>query len=74
MFQRLTSSCIQPSSASLAFEMLRFLMVDQDLQIIKVTLTVVAPWPREDLFDVWVVALLFGHNGIAQRKRSFPKD
>lgn len=41
--------------------MLCFLMVDQDLQIIKVTLTIVAPWPRKDLFDVWVVALLLGH-------------
>ena len=41
--------------------MLRLLMINQDLEIIKVAFTVVAPGSSQDLFDVGMVALLLGH-------------
>jgi len=30
----------------------------EDFEVVKVTLTVVAPWPREDFFDIGVSSLL----------------
>ena len=36
-------------------------MRDENLQIIEVTLTVVAPWSSEDLFDIGVLSLALAH-------------
>jgi len=33
----------------------------EDFYVVKVALTVVAPWPGQDLLHVWVTALLFRH-------------
>lgn len=41
--------------------MLGLLVIDQDLEIIKVSFTVIAPWPSEDLVGIGVSALLLGH-------------
>ena len=60
---QLTSSCIQSTTTFIALEMLSFLMIDQDLQIIKIALTIVAPWPRQNFFDIWMSSLLFRHDG-----------
>lgn len=38
-----TPSCIEPPSTSFALVMLRFLMVDKNLEVVKVALAVVAP-------------------------------
>lgn len=58
---QLTSGCIKPATAPLAFEVLRLLVIDQDLEIIEVALAVVAPWPRENFGQVRMIALLFRH-------------
>ena len=57
----LTSCGAEPATASFAFEVLGFLVVDQDLEIIKVSLAVVTPGTGEDLLDVRVIALLLRH-------------
>jgi hypothetical protein len=41
--------------------MFRFLMGYENLQIIKVTLAVVAPWPGEDFFDIGILPLALTH-------------
>lgn len=38
-----TSGCVEPPPASLAFEVFRFLVGDEDLQVVEVALAVVAP-------------------------------
>lgn len=57
----LTSSRVQPPPASLTLEVLCFLMIDQDFQIIKISLTVVTPWPGQGFFNVGVTPLLLSH-------------
>lgn len=57
----LTSSRIESSTTSFAFEVLRLLMRDENLEIVKVSLTVITPRSREDLFRVRVGALLLAH-------------
>jgi hypothetical protein len=42
--------------------MLRFLMRDENLQIVKVSFTVVAPRTRQDLLDVGMIPLLLPHD------------
>lgn len=36
-------------------------MVDQDFEVVEVPFAVVAPWPRKDLFEVGMTALLLRH-------------
>lgn len=36
-------------------------MIDQNLEIIKITLTVIAPWPGEDLLEVRMLPLGLDH-------------
>lgn len=48
--------------------MFRLLVVDQDLQIIEVALTVVAPGSRDDLLDVWVLPLWLAHRKMVMIK------
>ena len=36
-------------------------MVDQDLQVVEVALTIVAPWPGQDLLDIGMFALVLAH-------------
>jgi hypothetical protein len=57
----LTSSSIKSPAASFAFEVLGLLMVDEDFLVIKVAFTVITPWPVENLFHVWMAALLLPH-------------
>ena len=57
----LTSRRVQSTAASVALEVFGFLMGDENLQIIKVTLAVVAPRPGEDLLDVGILSLAFAH-------------
>lgn len=45
--------------------MFRFLVVDQDLQIIEVALTVIAPRPRKDFFKIWMLSLWLAHGELA---------
>lgn len=88
-----TSGSVESSSAAVAFEMLRFLVGNEKLEILKVALaytsnprvsnpipaqfipgyqkgaglqTVIAPGPREHLFDIGMAALLFAHLGGAR--------
>lgn len=58
-----TACCVKPSAASLAFEVLCLLVIDENLQVIEVAFTVIAPWSGEDFFHVGVVALLLRHGG-----------
>jgi hypothetical protein len=43
--------------------MLSLLMRDKDFQVIKVALTIEAPWPSKNLFRIRMAALLFTHDG-----------
>lgn len=43
--------------------MFGFLVVDQDLQIIKIPFAVVAPRSGQDLIKVWVLPLWLDHRG-----------
>ena len=38
--------------------MLCFLVIDEDLQVVKVPFAIVAPRPLEDLFESWMASLL----------------
>ena len=58
----LTAGCIESAAASLALEVFCFLVIDQDLEIVKVALAVVAPRPRENLRQVGVITLLLRHS------------
>lgn len=52
--------------------MFRLLMIDEDFKIVEITLTVEAPWSRENLFDIRVTSLLLRHlydEGIVVEKR-----
>jgi hypothetical protein len=65
-----TPCSVQSAPASFTFEVLCFLVVDQDLEIVKVALTVVAPRACEDLFEIGVVALLLRHLEVRSRVRN----
>jgi len=41
---------------------LGFLVVDENFEIIKVSLTVITPWPSQDLLNIGVLALRFTHD------------
>lgn len=43
--------------------MFGLLVRDEDLQVVKVALAVVAPWPLELLGQVWVSLALLRHRG-----------
>lgn len=64
-WEGLTSSSAQSTTASFTFEMLSFLMIDENFEIIEIALTVVTPRTRKDLIQVRVIALLLRH--LAQR-------
>lgn len=65
---QLTSSSIQPSAASLALEVLSLLMVDQNLQVVEISFTVVAPGPLQYLLGGWVILLLPHRDVICRSK------
>ena len=52
---------IQSSSTSLALEVFCLLMVDEDFEVVEISLAVIAPGPSQDLLDVRVLALCFAH-------------
>lgn len=56
-----TSSCVQSSTASVAFEMLRFLVGYEDLQVVEVALAVEAPWPLELLVEIGISLAFLRH-------------
>ncbi len=64
MVQRrgLTTGGIESPSTSLALEVLSLLMIDEDFEIVKVSLTVVAPWPSENLLDIRMLSLGLAHD------------
>ena len=39
-------------------------MVDQDLQVVEISLAIVTPWSFKNLGDVWMTAFLFRHDVI----------
>ena len=43
------------------FEMFRFLMGNENLQVVEVALAVIAPWSLELLLEVWIPLAFFGH-------------
>jgi hypothetical protein len=57
----LTSCRVKSATASVTLEVFGFLMGDENLQIIEVTLAVVAPRPSEDLLDVRILSLALAH-------------
>ena len=59
--RRLTSSGVQTTSTSVAFEVLGLLMIDENLQIVEITFAIITPWSRQDLFDIWMASLLLRH-------------
>jgi hypothetical protein len=48
---QLTSSSIQSAIAVVTLEMFCFLMRDEDLQVVKVTFAVIAPWALQELLE-----------------------
>lgn len=56
-----TSCCVQPPATTVALEMLGLLMGDQELEIFEISFAVVAPWPRQELFDIGLLSLLLAH-------------
>lgn len=58
-----TSSGVQATATFLTFEVLRFLVGYEDLEVVEVALAVVAPWSLELLVEVWVSLPLFRHCG-----------
>jgi len=66
-----TSGCVQSSAAPIALEVFGLLMRNQNLQVVKVSLAVVAPRSREDFVDLRKLSLLFAHV-VACGKRGEP--
>lgn len=62
-----TAGRIEPSATSLALEVLSLLMIDEDLKIVEVSLTVVAPWPSQDLLDIRMLSLGLAHDQLLAR-------
>lgn len=58
----LTSCGIQAATASLTLEMFRFLMIDQDLQIIEIAFAIVTPWSCKLFFNVRMTSLFLTHD------------
>lgn len=56
-----TSGRVQATITHAASKMLGLLMLDEDLEIIKVAFAVIAERTGEDVLDAWVLALSFGH-------------
>ena len=56
-----TTSRVEPSATSLALEVFGFLVVDKDLEIVKVPFAVIAPWSRKNLLDIGMLSLSFAH-------------
>ena len=64
---QLTSGSIQSAMAVVTLEMLSFLVRNEDLQVVKVTFTVVAPWAIEELLERGT-ASFFTHCGVDRDK------
>lgn len=57
----LTPSRVEPPSASLALEVLGFLMIDQDFKVIEIPFAIVAPRTGQDLVEVRMLSLCLDH-------------
>ena len=58
-----TSCRVQPPSTAVALEMFGFLVGNQDLEVVKVALAIVAPWPLELLVQIGISLALLRHVG-----------
>lgn len=63
-----TSSGVQSATTSFTFEVLSFLVGYQNLQVIEIALTVIAPGSGKELLDVWMTALLLSYHCIDGRQ------
>lgn len=36
-------------------------MVNEDLEVVEITFTIITPWSRQDFFDIWMASLLLRH-------------
>jgi hypothetical protein len=62
---RLASRGIQPPRAALALEVLSFLMVNENLQVIEIAFAVVAPWSCDEVLNLGILSsLLLSHVGV----------
>ena len=52
------TSSVKAPVAMVALEVLRLLVLDQDLLVVEIALAVIAPWARDDVFDVRLASLL----------------
>ena len=68
-----TSSRVQSPSTSLTFEVFSLLVIDEDLKVVKVALTVVTPWPSEDFLRIWMTPLLLVPHDVLDPGKSLRK-
>lgn len=59
----LTTSSIETAITPVALVVLGLLVGDENFQVVKVALAVIAPWTCKDLLNVRVASLLFTHDG-----------
>jgi hypothetical protein len=57
------SGCVQTAPTPVAFEVLRLLVRDENLEVVEVALAVIAPWSLELLVEVWIPLPLLCHCG-----------
>lgn len=55
--------CVEAAATAFALEVLSLLVPDEDLEIVEILLTVVAPWTGEHELEVWGISLLLRHGG-----------
>lgn len=65
-----TSRGIKPPATSVAFEVFRFLVGNQELQVLEISFAVVAPWSRQELFHVRLLSLLLSHLDLWEKNRA----
>lgn len=70
---QLTSGSVQSAMAVVTLEMLSFLVRDENLQVIEVTFTVVAPWAIEKLLERGT-ASFFTHCGVDVNRDKIDSD
>ena len=56
-----TACRVQPPRASLTLEVLGLLVIDENLEVVKVALAIIAPRSGKSLFNVRMLALCFAH-------------
>lgn len=59
---RPTACRVESSPTPLAFEVLSLLMIDENFEVVEISLTVVAPWSSENLLDIRMLSLGLPHD------------